>query len=807
MSFARSFDNMTTRSSSSPTAGWRWSLLWLTTAGQGSHARELRNRVRMRIRQLDNTYDIQIVDETIILAHEAYELSSESVADRIDACMLLAESLRRRLNRHEDDSLLEEMITLGREALTLSPKHHPKRAQSCRGLALSLEKRYQRTGDMGLLDEAIDLERETLDLRPAGHPDRPTSCGNLANSLAIRYDHMGDIGLLNEAIDLEREALDLYPPEHPGRSWSYGSLASSLKKRYQCTGDVSLLDEAIYLQRKGLDLRPLGHPDRSSSCGNLANSLATRYQRTGHVSLLDEAIHLQREALDLRPTGHPDRSTSCGNLANSLLIRYERTGDAGTLVEAIDLQRQALDLCLPGHLDRSSSCGNLAISLLSHYESTSDVHALYEAIDLQRESLDLRPVGHPERSVSCGNLAVLLSVRFKRIGDDSLLDEVIGLHREALALRPTGHPHRYVSCGSLASSLSTLHKRTGDVALLHESLTLSKEAVTIAPMHAIWSDLHHLTRAHLQSTSPSYDVNKAIFYLSQSLEHDPDDTLVFVISLSFLLDDLWECYLEGKQVQLTTIYQRLVNLLPLLAHPALGLQPQLQALKRSTRLGSDAFVNAILAENCSVGLETLELAQGVIWSQSLHRRYPQLKDVPEHLASKLQNLLRSFVMSSTTQPYYTEPKWLTPQDVLHAQSSRAYSVIREIRALPGLSRFMLGETWETLRTAASDHPVVVLVGARGHYCALILAASLSNGHEVLSLDLIDEDLKNLSFTPGSSRARQSAVAIAKETLAEGDRAGFKKTERAPSKPLDGQLKTLWHKVVKPVLAHLDLEVS
>jgi hypothetical protein len=573
---------MTTRSSSSPTAGWRWSLLWLTTAGQGSHARELRNRVRMRIRQLDNTYDIQIVDETIILAHEAYELSSESVADRIDACMLLAESLHRRLNRHEDDSLLEEMITLGREALTLSPKHHPKRAQSCRGLALSLEKHYQRTGDMGLLDEAIDLERETL---------------------------------------------------------------------------------------------------------------------------------------------------------------------------------------------------------------------------------DLRPVGHPERSVSCGNLAVLLSVRFKRIGDDSLLDEVIGLHREALALRPTGHPHRYVSCGSLASSLSTLHKRTGDAALLHESLTLSKEAVTIAPMHAIWSDLHHLTRVHLQSASPSYDVNKAILYLSQSLEHDPDDTLVFVISLSSILDDLWECYLEGKQVQLTTIYQRLVNLLPLLAHPALGLQPQLQALKRSTRLGSDAFVNAILAENCSVGLETLELAHGVIWSQSLHRRDPQLKDVPEHLASKLQNLLRSFVMSSTTQPYYTEPKWLTPQDVLHAQSSRAYSVIREIRALPGLSRFMLGETWETLRTAASNHPLVVLVGARGHYYALILAESLSNGHEVLSLDLIDEDLKNLSFTPGSSRARQSAVAIAKETLAEGDRAGFKKTERAPSKPLDGQLKTLWHKVVKPVLAHLDLEVS
>jgi hypothetical protein len=280
-----------------------------------------------------------------------------------------------------------------------------------------------------------------------------------------------------------------------------------------------------------------------------------------------------------------------------------------------------------------------------------------------------------------------------------------------------------------------------------------------------------------------------------------------VISLSFLLNHLWQCNAEGKHIQLTTVYQRLVNLLPLLIHPALGLQPQLQALKRCTQLGSDAFVNAALADDWPIGLETLELAQGVIWSTTLHRRDPQLKDVPEHLVSKLQDLLRSLAVSPAAQP--DQKKWksfIPPRDTLHTQSSRLYAVIRDIRDLPGLERFMLGESVDALRTAASDHPVVVLVGARGHYYALVLAASLANGHVVLSLNLSDEDLTSLSFTRGFTRARWSDV-LTEEKPEEGDRGTFKKTEGAPSTPLGGQLQTLWHKVTKPVLAHLGLEVS
>jgi hypothetical protein len=699
----------------------------------------------------------QVINDAIELAREAYALTVENAARRLDACLMLVMCLSHLFQRYGNDGVLREMISLGREALTLSRKRHSNRALSCGNLATSLVTLYERIGDISLLDEAINLGLEALDLCPAWHPDRSMSCGNLATSLSTRYKCSGDVDLLNEAIDLEREALDLCPA---------------------------------------------GDQDRSMACGNLANLLMTRYQRTGNVAFLDEAVDLQREALHLRPTGDQDRHMSCVSLANSLKIRYKRTGDVALLEEAIDLGREALDLCPAGHPERSRSRGSLATSLFTRYKRTGDVALLDEAIDLEREALDLCPAGHPERSMSCGNLATSLLTRYKCSGDVDLLNEAIDLERETLDLCPAGHPERSMSCGNLATTLTARYQRTNDVASLRESLTLSQEAVTSAPLPTIWIHLHRLAWVLLLNDNPVYDVHKAILHLSQSLQHEPDDPLAFVLSLSSLLDKLWQCNMEGKHIQLTTIYQRLVSHLPLLIHPALGLQPQLQALKRCTQLGSDAFVNAALADQWSTGLETLELAQGVIWSTTLHRRDPQLKDVPEHLASKLQGLLQSLTISSAAQPDNNEWKsFISPRDLLHAQSSHFYAVIREIRAVPGLERFMLGESVDTLRTVASNHPVVILVSARGHHYALVMAPSTTK-HALVSLDLTNEDERVLSSTKDSLRQSRGGTA----DIVSLERA-LKISALSCANALERRFEVLWEKVVKPVIEHLELKVS
>jgi tetratricopeptide (TPR) repeat protein len=750
-----------------PTTFWRRGIGWLRLAKRHpDRVHELRDRIRGDLSRLEIDYDTQMMDDTIILARELIVLSPQHDSDRMDAYSLLASLLYQRFLREDDVKLLKTAIQLQRRALSLSPEAVPYRARGCGNLAISLSMWYKYTGDARDIEEAIDLGREALDLRPEGHPLRPWSCQGLASSLSTHFERTGEVQFLDEAITFEREVLDLCPP---------------------------------------------GHPLRSSACENLACTLITYYERMHHDDLLDEAILLQREALLLRPEGHPKRWSSCGNLAGLLMKRYSPTKDDYLLDELIDLQREAYALCPIdiGRSDRAMTCGNLASSLQMHYWRTHDVRVLAEAIDFGRKALNARPEGQHHRALSCLSLATSLMMHYDHTSNVNLLDEAIDLQGEALVLRPVGHPDRWLSCERLAISLTTRYERTSDEAVLNRIFTLTHEAVTIAPVHAVWRHLCVLAWIHLQKATEFYDVSLALSYMSQCLESDHDDIAQVVQTLLDCLEYIWDhdCDVEEKHVKLITIYQSLVKLLPLLVHPALDLQPQLRLFRDSNRLGSDAFVNAALTGGRStLGLEALELVQGVIWSQSLYRRNPQLEVLPKPLANKLKELLQAVNTHSTAEPHHKQATALNPRDMLHVNSSELFALLREIRALPGLDRFMLGETFDTLRIVASDHPVVVLVGARSHYYALIMASSFAHGHELISLDLNDEDLKNVPFVYGSRRAQRSGD-TPEEMPEEGDRGGLNKTKNPSSGPLDGQLKTLWNKVVKPVLNQLDLKAS
>jgi hypothetical protein len=189
-------------------------------------------------------------------------------------------------------------------------------------------------------------------------------------------------------------------------------------------------------------------------------------------------------------------------------------------------------------------------------------------------------------------------------------------------------------------------------------------------------------------------------------------------------------------------------------------------------------------------------------------RFPtQLKDAPDTPATELEIHLQALAVRSTSLAYSRAHELaLTSQDILHRHSSRAYALIREIRFLPGLERFMLGESFETLCTTAATHPVIVLVGARDRHYALIIAPPQLDSHTLISLKLTDADLESLSYTPSSRGARRCADA-SDDVQLKVERAPFNASARSYSGPFDGQRKTMWHKVVKPVLERLGLEVS
>jgi hypothetical protein len=205
-----------------------------------------------------------------------------------------------------------------------------------------------------------------------------------------------------------------------------------------------------------------------------------------------------------------------------------------------------------------------------------------------------------------------------------------------------------------------------------------------------------------------------------------------------------------------------------------------------------------------IGLQLLERARGVVWSQLLQLRDPKLQDVPSSLASELYNLLRKFNTYRTSG--YTSmnlskvdpmKSFVQERDVQHADHARIQRLIREIRSLPGLENFMYGPTLEALRSTATTHPVVVLVANQD--CQALIIRSTNAPLTSISLKHV-----HISELQGmiKNAMRTCMAMVPDSTIVEDDGSRTMKS-RQPRE----MLATLWFNVVKPVINHLGLRVS
>jgi tetratricopeptide (TPR) repeat protein len=719
----------------------------------------------------------------------------------------LAASLYRSWKLTFNTALLDEAIELHREALALRPDEHTDHAMSCNNLANALRDRYRVTGGSDLLDEVITLCREALALQPRGHPQHSESCQNLATALHNRYWVSGSSNLLDEIIALYREALALRPAGHPDRSILCNSLAVALRDRYRVTGGSDLLDEVIKLHREALALRPAGHTDRAMSCNSLANALRSRYRMTGGSDLLDEIVQLHREALASQTAGNPHRALSCNNLANALHERYKVTGSSDLLDEIIKLHREALPLRTAKHPHRWQSCNNLANALWSRYLMTGGSDLLDEIIKLHREALTLRPAGHPDRAQSCSNLADTMQTRYQVTGSSDLLDEITTLRREALTLRPSGHPNREESCNRLAYSLLQNFRRTRDVTVVDEALALAREGAASASPLEVWRALLILFLVHMEQGSPHFSTSTAMQNLLQASASLPWAITEFMREIQSHLDRIWRMHgtwAPDTALLLLNVYSNIIDGLSPMTGFAFDAISQLTALRSARSFGSDACVAALLSGRPRQAIELIDHAHGVIWAQALHQRDPQLQEIPHGLASELETLFRAVSMPMATPQIATaDPatRYLSPEDIRHQQNSRVQTILKEVRSIPGQERFMLGRTYAELRETVREHPVAVLVSARGHVYALILRSAIQENPDTLLLNITPDRLALLRDTVTRAGLRNGNVVQDIET--EFERAMGPGNFYAT--PL-GTLANLWDEIVKPVIDHLHLPV-
>ncbi|KAI9567906.1 TPR-like protein [Boletus coccyginus] len=653
----------------------------------------------------------------------------------VEQLLSRAESLASEFREGGGRSCIEEAIELDREALQLCPSGYPKRYDSLSRLARHLRVRYRQFGGTSDFEEVIILGREALDLCPQGHSERSRALTGLASGLSTRYKQLGRMADLDEAIVLDREALDLRPQGHSNRSTSLCNLANRLVIRYEQLGGMESLDEAIVLSREVLDLCPQGHPERSAALNNLAIYLSNRYKQLRGREDLDGAIVLCREALDLRPQGHPHRARSLNNLALHLSTRYQQLGRMEDLDEAVVLDREALSLRPQGHPDRSMSLNNLAVRLSTRYRRLGRREDLDEAIVLDREALDLRPQGHPDRSTSLNNLADDLSTRYKQLGAIKDLDDAVVLGREALDLRPQGHTFRATSLDNLARHLCDRFTCLGKLRDKEEVFSLYSQ----------------LARVSQIVSSADLSAAREWVRVAHHFQH-PSILLAYETSLRLLTEHL---------ATLPSLPQHLTTLKNL-----------------TSSLAMDTFSACLYERAPTRAVEFLEQGRGVFWTQltCLH--------------SPLDDLIMSGPAGKLLADDYTRVALLignalnSPSANQHERvchlNVEMHKIVTNVRALPGLSRFLLPPLFPDLQHAASGGPVIIVNASKYSCDALIVLLDRDPVH--IPLQVTQEGVRDMSTELCKLTERAKRIDVTRE--------------------LAGFLRKLWDQIVSPIVNFL-----
>jgi hypothetical protein len=676
------------------------------------------------------------------------------------------------------------------------------RIDTYQALSRALSALWTQSSDQLALAACIEVETELLALHPPGYSERSERCQSLGTLLRIRSEQIYDVSssLLDQSISLGREALALRPSGHAERHSSCDELGQALQLHFGRTGEMKYLHEAVELHREALMLRPIGHPDRHRSCHALAVSLTTLHRQTAETTLLDEMIHLARETISLRPLDHPNRAYASIALANSLQTRFEQTGDYELLVEAIHFHQEAVSLRPVGHMKRSIACLNLANSLRAHFMVSSDITVLEQSVQLGREALALASTGDVHRDTACSNLAVSLSLYLQHVADEAVVKEATQLYRDTIQLRPIGHPRRHIALFNFANFIlrqRLLRSSEHDAPAVHEITSLVDEALSLcSPEHPDrWRYANLRIDVALYCKDYATMLQELLSMLSLRL-HDVPERLEQ--ALDYLQRINPDALLVDNQNLLLEVYAHSLDLMLLATRYAPDLSSQLDRVFKSITIGPGAYMTAIRINELSRGLELLERARGVIWSQMLHIRDPQIERVPQDLAETLVAVLRGIRAPQVTVLQTTS--LLSERDLIHEQRSQLERILHSIRSLPGLDDFMCGPGSHTLLATAARNPVVVLV-ADERECHALVITSPDQPLVDLLLKVDASELKDLVLT-NMTLGKRGSVPDSANTHAQR----AMRLVRLESK-WEVILARLWKCVVKPVLECLGLAVS
>lgn len=774
------------------------------TFNQNDRAACLNNMGNMLSNRFDCTESIEDLNRAIDLYDEASQASLDD-AHRAIPSKNLAGSL---LTRHENTGSIEDIhraIDLTNEMLEFHP-HRPsvlhslgrglllrfKRIGSMKdlncaiealdealrslsvdypfetstllsNLALCLDYRFGRTGSMEDLNRAVDLGHEAVEVS-LNKRRRSFSLFLLGISLRHRFDRTGSVKDLNRSIQVNTEALDSTPSKLV-RAGILNNLGRGLSNRFKCTGSIEDLESSIELTEKALKIMPLDQPVRNRVLTSLSCSLSTRSAQKGSTEDLNRAIEVQCEALKLIPSNHPDRASDLSFLGGLLVLRHRITASFEDLDHAIQVTKEAMKETQIHQYDRLASLREFKYVLSYQYARDGDTETINRSVEVSNEILELLPLDHADRALWLTGLSVALYNRFRRLRSMEDINRAVQVIDEAIESTPLDVVERVDRLGILGINLDQRYQCTGSITDSDRAIETANEALRVAPSNHPRRTMALLTLGcilikRLERTK-SFDVIEPflpVFKEAWSCNTAPTSDRIHAAELTAYLLDFKSDW-DGS----SALMGMAVELLALASPRWLKHADKEHGLKSHDGLASRAVSYALRASKEPYEiLKLLELGRGIIAKFLMDLRGDIL-----YVEQQQPSLAADFVSlrDELDKPANEAALWessnalsLEIEDKRRREADEKLNkVIKEIRAQPELSDFLLPPTEDAFKLAAEFGPIIV-INADSFRCD----AFLIERHQIRVLNLPDLTIEDVEKRARSLQA--SRLAASYQTL-------------------------------------------
>ncbi|CUA67348.1 hypothetical protein RSOLAG22IIIB_07377 [Rhizoctonia solani] len=249
-----------------------------------------------------------------------------------------------------------------------------------------------------------------------------------------------------------------------------------------------------------------------------------------------------------------------------------------------------------------------------------------------------------------------------------------------------------------------------------------------------------------------------------------------------------------------------MNLVPAVVWVGTTVNQRYKDVKKIGALATEAAAAAILIGKHSLAIEWLEQGRSVVWNQLLQLRTPHDQLFIDHptIAEELKRISAELHASDSLS---SSLSWdFTPSHSLEAGVQRHHrlaenydQLLNKIRKLPGYADFIRPKSFSTLKSAASDGPVIVVNIHGPHSDALVISPERA--------DIMHVPLLDWTSAAADTACHQINSVLKSRGMGRG-RDGFQRHFMVPdSEPESGNdletaLYTLWVDVVHPILDSL-----